>query len=267
MRYLMSLPAPVEALETITPTLEIVTAMRKYNDEMGKAGVLVLAEGLHPSSQATRMKIAQGQPVFTDGPFTEAKEIIAGFWIIEVKSKEEAIEWAKRCPLPEHAQLELRPVFANNDFPPELRNKHASKTANPVKRAPLARIVKGTKTDSGAADVDAYLASVPEPARSTLKKIRANIRSAVPREATEAISYGMPAFRYNGFLVGYAAFAKHCSFFPGSGSILQRYPDDLKGLEVSKGTIRFPQEKPLPARLLKKLVKERVEKNRAKKAK
>ena len=119
--------------------------------------------------------------------------------------------------------------------------------------------------DPGRKDVDAYLAAVPEPARSTLLKIRSVIRSAVPAEATEAISYGMPAFRYNGFLVGYAAFAKHCSFFPGSGSLLQEYPKELKGFEISKGTIRFPMDKPLPAPLLKKLVKVRVEKNRAKK--
>jgi len=126
MRYLMSLPAPVEVLEKVTPSLELVSAMRKYNDDMRKAGVLLLAEGLHPSSKATRMKVSRGKHVFTDGPFTEAKEIIAGFWIIQVKSKEEAVEWAKRCPLPENGLLELRPIFENNDFPPELRNIHAS---------------------------------------------------------------------------------------------------------------------------------------------
>jgi len=124
---------------------------------------------------------------------------------------------------------------------------------------------KSASAGSGAKDVDAYLARVPEPARSTLKKMRAVIRSAVPREAVEAISYGIPAFRYKGFLVGYAAFARHCSFFPGSGSILQEYPNELNGLEISKGTIRFSQDQPLPAGLLKRLVKARVEKNRAKK--
>jgi len=123
-----------------------------------------------------------------------------------------------------------------------------------------------TKTRaSGANDVDTYLAAVSEPARSTLKKVRSVIRSAVPAEATERISYGIPAFRYNGFLVGYAAFAKHCSFFPGSGSLLQDFTKQLKGVEVSTGTIRFPLDKPLPVALLKKLVKIRVEKNRAKK--
>ena len=122
-----------------------------------------------------------------------------------------------------------------------------------------------SKPEAGAKVVDAYLAKIAEPARSTLRKVRAIIRSAVPAEATEAISYGIPAFRYRGFLVGYAAFAKHCSFFPGSGSLLQEFPQALKGLDVSKGTIRFPLDRPLPAPLLKKLVKVRVQKNRAKK--
>jgi uncharacterized protein YdhG (YjbR/CyaY superfamily) len=124
---------------------------------------------------------------------------------------------------------------------------------------------KSAMPPDGAKAVDAYLAKVPEPARSTLKRVRTTIKAVVPREATEAISYGMPAFRYNGFLVGYAAFKQHCSFFPGSGSILNEYPDQLKGLEISKGTIRFPQDKPLPLALLKSLVKARVAMNRDKK--
>ncbi|HET8965927.1 MAG TPA: YciI family protein, partial [Candidatus Acidoferrum sp.] len=89
---MMSLPAPVEAQEIFTPTLELVTAMRKYSDDMRKAGVLLLAEGLHPSSKATRIQVSNGKRVFTDGPFTEAKEMIAGFWLISVKSREEALE-------------------------------------------------------------------------------------------------------------------------------------------------------------------------------
>ena len=139
--------------------------------------------------------------------------------------------------------------------------------------APKAKKAKSRPTKSpasetsGVADVEKYLAKLSEPARSTLKKIRAMIRSVVPAEATEAISYGMPAFRFNGFLVGYAAFAKHCSFFPGSGSILQEYPKQLQGFEISKGTVRFPVDKPLPAALLETIVKERVAKNRAKKSK
>ena len=123
MRFMMSLPAPVDVQEDFTPTLELVAAMRKYGDDMRKAGVLLLAEGLHPSSKATRIKICNGKRVFTDGPFTEAKETIAGFWLIQVKSREEAIEWASRCPLSEGGIVEIRPVFENTDFPPELRNQ------------------------------------------------------------------------------------------------------------------------------------------------
>jgi len=122
---MMSLPAPVEVQESFTPTLELVTAMRSYSDDLRKAGVLLLAEGLHPSSKATRIKVSNGKRVFTDGPFTEAKEIIAGFWLIQVKSREEALEWAGRCPLLEGGIVEIRPVFENTDFPPELRNKTA----------------------------------------------------------------------------------------------------------------------------------------------
>ena len=125
MRFMMSLPAPVDVQETFQPTLELVTAMRKYSDDMRKAGVLLLAEGLHPSSKATRIKISNGKRVFTDGPFAEAKELIAGFWMIQVKSREEALEWASRCPLAEGGVVEIRPLFENADFPPELRSRTA----------------------------------------------------------------------------------------------------------------------------------------------
>ncbi len=108
--------------------------------------------------------------------------------------------------------------------------------------------------------VDEYLAGVPEPARSTLKKIRATIRSAVPAEATEAISYRMPTFKYKGQLMWYAAFADHCSLFPGS-SVIVAFKNELKGYSISKGTIRFPTDKPLPAALVKKLVKARLAEN------
>jgi uncharacterized protein YdhG (YjbR/CyaY superfamily) len=120
------------------------------------------------------------------------------------------------------------------------------------------------KTASGSADVDDYLAKVPQPARSTLQKIRAMIRSAAPREATEAISYGIPAFKYNGMLVAYAAFANHCSFFPASGELLQEFAEELQDYACSKGTIRFAVDKPLPAALVKALVKARARKNEAK---
>ena len=126
MRFMMSLPASVEAQEAFVPTRELVTAMRKYSDDMRKAGVLLLAEGLYPSSKATRIKMTGGTREFTDGPFTEVKEMIAGFWLIQVKSREEALEWASRCPLAEGEIVEIRPVFENTDFPPEFRNKSAA---------------------------------------------------------------------------------------------------------------------------------------------
>ena len=121
-------------------------------------------------------------------------------------------------------------------------------------------------TDSGRADVERYLAKVPEPARSTLQKVRATIKAAAPRDATEAISYGIPAFKHNGLLVAYAAFAKHCSFFPASGEVLEEFAEELKNYPCSKGTIRFAADKALPAGLVKKLVKARVLKNTAKAA-
>ena len=121
------------------------------------------------------------------------------------------------------------------------------------------------KTASTGNPIDDYLASVPEPARSTLIKVRAAIRSAVPAEASEAISYGMPSFRYNGALVAYAAFKDHCSFFPMNAGLIKTFQKELASYSQSKGTIRFPSGKPLPAALIKKLVKVRVAENAAKK--
>jgi uncharacterized protein YdhG (YjbR/CyaY superfamily) len=105
--------------------------------------------------------------------------------------------------------------------------------------------------------VDEYLAGVPEPARSTLNKVRAAIRSAVPPEAIETISYRIPMFKYKGPLVWFAAFSNHCSLFPGS-SVIEAFKNELKDFHTSKGTIRFPVDKPLSAALVKKLVKARV---------
>ena len=105
--------------------------------------------------------------------------------------------------------------------------------------------------------VEEYLARVPEPARSTLKKIRAAIRSAVPKEATEVISYRLPAFKTRGVLVWYAAFSKHCSFFP-TAAVIEAFKAELKGYTLSKGTIQFPTDKPLPAALVKKMVRLRL---------
>ena len=112
--------------------------------------------------------------------------------------------------------------------------------------------------------VDEYLARVPEPARRALNKIRAAIRSAVPPHATETISYRIPAFRYNGVLVWFAAFSNHCSLFP-TAAVIEAFKKELKGFSTSKGTVHFPMDKPLPIALIKKLVKARVAQKESKK--
>ena len=109
--------------------------------------------------------------------------------------------------------------------------------------------------------VDEYLAGVPQPARSTLKPIRAVIQSVVPAETTEVISYGIPMFKHKGMLLGYAAFKNHCSLFPTGSGVIKKFAKDLKGFATSKGTIQFPSDKPLPDALLKKIVKVRVAEN------
>lgn len=105
--------------------------------------------------------------------------------------------------------------------------------------------------------IDDYLAAVPEPARITLNKVRETIRSAVPKEAEELISYGIPAFKYKKVLVWYAAFAEHCSVFP-TAAVIAKFKGKLKGYKISKGTVQFTIDKPLPAALLKKMVKARL---------
>ena len=114
-------------------------------------------------------------------------------------------------------------------------------------------------------DIDEYLAGVPEPARGTLNKVRAAIRAAVPPEATEAITYRIPTFKYKGSLLAFAAFKNHCSLFPMSMAVIAAFKDELKGFHTSKGTIHFPLDKPLPAALLKKMVKARVAQNEERK--
>jgi len=118
--------------------------------------------------------------------------------------------------------------------------------------------------EDGVAAVEAYLAKVPEPARTTLEKIRTMIRAAAPKDATEAIRYGMPSFQYKGGLAAYAAFKQHCSFFPMGSAAIEEFAEELKGLRVSKGTIHFSVDKPLPAALVKKMVKACVARNEAK---
>lgn len=133
----------------------------------------------------------------------------------------------------------------------------------------ITRMKKMNSGDHGSAakgntapkNVDEYLASVPEPARSSLNTIRAAIRSAAPPEATEVIRYRIPMFKYKGMLMGFAAFSNHCSLFPGSLSAMKEFKDELKGFPTSKGTIRFPVDKPPSAALVKKLVKARIAEN------
>jgi uncharacterized protein YdhG (YjbR/CyaY superfamily) len=124
--------------------------------------------------------------------------------------------------------------------------------------------VKKVSAESGRADVEAYLARVPEPARMTLEKMRTMIRAAAPKEATEAISYRIPSFQYKGTLVWYAAFKNHCSFFPMDVSLVEEFGDELKKCKTSKGTIQFPVDQALPKALVTKIVRARVAQNEAK---
>ena len=127
-----------------------------------------------------------------------------------------------------------------------------------MKKAKTGKITKLPET------VNEYLGHVPEPARTTLKKIRAVIRSVAPPDATEGISYGIPTFKYKGMLASFAAFSDHCSLFPGAGPTIE-FKNELKNFRTSKGTIRFAPDKPPPTTLLKKLVKARIKENERKK--
>ncbi len=123
---------------------------------------------------------------------------------------------------------------------------------------------KNRKATKAPKTVDEYLERLPHPARTTLKKVRAVIRSVAPSEATESISYGIPTFKYKGMLASFAAFSDHCSLFPGAGPTIE-FKNELKNFQTSKGTIRFAPDKPLPTTLLKKLVKSRIAENERKK--
>ena len=129
MRVIVMIRANKDTEAGVMPSEELLTAMGKYNEELVKAGVMLAGEGLHPSSKGSRVKSSKGKLTVTDGPFTETKELICGFWIWQVKSMEEAIEWAKRMPNPhdEDGEVEIRPVFEaedfGEDFTPELREQ------------------------------------------------------------------------------------------------------------------------------------------------
>ena len=124
-------------------------------------------------------------------------------------------------------------------------------------KPPKHRATAKSKPNTAPKNIDAYLSRVPQPARSTLQKVRAAIRAALPPAATETISYKIPAFRHGEIVIWFAAFANHCSLFP-TGRIIEMFKVDLKPYTVSKGTIQFPTNKPLPASLIKKMVKARL---------
>ncbi len=123
MRFMVMVPASEESEAGILPDEKIFTEMDKFNEEMVKAGVRLAAEGLHPSSKGVRLEFSDGSTRVIDGPFTESKELIAGFWLIEVKSKEEAIAWMKRAPFGDGVVLEIRQVFERDEFGPGLELK------------------------------------------------------------------------------------------------------------------------------------------------
>ena len=127
MRFMMlMIPAGHEtAAPDALPPVEAVAAMMKYNEALKEAGVLITLDGLHPPSSGARVSFAGGKPVVTDGPFTESKEVIGGYWMIEVDSRDEAIAWAKRCPASHNEVIEIRQVQEMADFPPELQQAAA----------------------------------------------------------------------------------------------------------------------------------------------
>ncbi|RON69564.1 YciI family protein [Pseudomonas fluorescens] len=130
MRFMILVKASADSEAGVMPSEELLTAMGNFNEELAKAGILVSAEGLHPSSKGARVRFSGEKRTVTDGPFAETKELVAGYWIWEVKSKEEAIEWVKRCPNPmpgADSDIEIRQIFSAEDFgaefTPELREQ------------------------------------------------------------------------------------------------------------------------------------------------
>ena len=127
MKFMMlMIPKGYEKAEPgAMPSAEAVSAMMKYNESLQKAGVLLALDGLHPPSESVRVSFAGGKPLVTDGPFAESKEVIGGYWMIQVNSKDEAIEWAKRCPASQNEVIEIRQVQEFSEFPPEVREAAA----------------------------------------------------------------------------------------------------------------------------------------------
>src|ERR1700741_1407382 len=130
MRFMMlMIPIGYEQAEPGTmPDARAVAAMMKYNEKLQKAGVLLALEGLHPPSMGARVSFSGGKPTVTDGPFTEAKEVLGGYWMIQVKSREEAIEWGWRCPGSDNEVIEIRQVMEFTDFPGDVKEAAAGFT-------------------------------------------------------------------------------------------------------------------------------------------
>jgi hypothetical protein len=128
MRFMMLVKASKDSEAGVLPSKELVAAMGKFNEEMAKAGVLLAGEGLHASSKGARVKFSGRKRTVADGPFAETKELLAGFWLIQVNSKEEATAWASRVPFGDGEEIEVRQVFEASDFPPEiLPPEHAAR--------------------------------------------------------------------------------------------------------------------------------------------
>ena len=138
MRFMIVVKADKDSEAGVLPSEKLLTEMGKYNEELGKAGALLGMEGLHPSSKGARVKFSGKKRSVIDGPFTESKELIAGFWLIQVKSKAEAIEWVKRVPF-EGGEIEIRQVFEAEDFgaefTPELRKQEERLVAQAAQRS------------------------------------------------------------------------------------------------------------------------------------
>jgi hypothetical protein len=141
MRFMLIVRADKNSEAGVMPSEQLLTEMGKYNEELIKAGVLLAGEGLHPSSKGARVRFSGSKRTVIDGPFSETKELIAGFWLIQVKSKEEAIEWVKRAPNPmpgTESEIEIRQVFEAEDFgdayTPELREQDERLRAHAAKQ-------------------------------------------------------------------------------------------------------------------------------------
>lgn len=120
MRFMVLVPGSPESEAGVMPSTELLETMTKYNEELVKAGVMLAGEGLHPTSKGAKVRFEGGKSTVIDGPFTEAKEIVAGYWIWECASRDEAIEWLKRAPFDGGTEIELRPIFDVADFGEEL---------------------------------------------------------------------------------------------------------------------------------------------------